>query len=71
MKPDFKKMSRQELRQYILAHREDEEAIEELFVNRRSLDAIRFPYPYELSPEERKAIELSFQKLIEKKDSIE
>jgi hypothetical protein len=29
-KPDFSKMTRQELRAYILAHREDDEAIEVL-----------------------------------------
>ncbi|MHC5823539.1 MAG: DUF6887 family protein, partial [Nostoc sp.] len=34
-KPDFSKMSRQELRAYILAHREDDEAIEAL-IKRRS-----------------------------------
>ncbi|MBD1933022.1 hypothetical protein H6F79_14530 [Trichocoleus sp. FACHB-69] len=30
IKPDFSKMTRQELRTYVLAHREDDEAIEAL-----------------------------------------
>lgn len=30
MKPDFSKMSREELRAYVLAHREDDDAIEAL-----------------------------------------
>lgn len=29
-KPDFSKMTRQELRDYVLAHREDDDAIEAL-----------------------------------------
>ena len=33
-KPNFKEMNRTELRKYVLAHREDEEAIHELFINR-------------------------------------
>lgn len=37
--PNFKAMSRTELRNYIKQHHTDDEAIAELFVNRRSSDA--------------------------------
>ncbi|MBN3950302.1 MAG: hypothetical protein HWQ38_29045 [Nostoc sp. NMS7] len=43
-KPDFSKMSRQELRAYILAHREDDEAIEAL-IKRRSPNSPTYPFP--------------------------
>ncbi len=36
MKPDFSKMDSVELRTYIKQHRTDDDAIRELFVNRRS-----------------------------------
>lgn len=39
MKPNFKQMSDVQLREYIKQHRTDNEAIAELFVNRRSSDA--------------------------------
>lgn len=39
MKPNFKAMSKTELRDYVLQHRTDDEALAELFVNRRSSDA--------------------------------
>lgn len=38
MKPNFKQMSNDQLREYIKQHRTDNEAIAELFVNRRSSD---------------------------------
>lgn len=44
-KPNFKEMSRAELRKYILAHREDEEAIHELFINRSNPNAKVYPAP--------------------------
>lgn len=44
-KPDFSKMSRQELRRYIIKHRNDEEAIHELFVNRHNPNARKYPPP--------------------------
>ncbi|MEH2054566.1 DUF6887 family protein [Nostoc sp.] len=43
-KPDFSKMSRQELRAYILAHREDDEAIEVL-IKRRNPNSPTYPFP--------------------------
>jgi hypothetical protein len=36
MKPDFSKMTRQELRAYILANREDDQAISALTSTRKS-----------------------------------
>ncbi|GAP95648.1 hypothetical protein NIES2104_21720 [Leptolyngbya sp. NIES-2104] len=41
MKPDFKAMSREDLKAYVLAHRDDDEAIRELF-SRRSPNAVRY-----------------------------
>jgi hypothetical protein len=38
MKPNYKQMTDAELRTYIKEHRTDEEAIQELFVHRRSPD---------------------------------
>jgi (2Fe-2S) ferredoxin len=38
-KPDFKAMSKDDLRAYVLAHREDDEAIRELF-SRRSPNSV-------------------------------
>ncbi|WP_189523344.1 DUF6887 family protein [Nostoc sp. PA-18-2419] len=43
-KPDFTKMSRQELRAYVLAHREDDEAIEVL-INLGNPDSQKYPFP--------------------------
>jgi len=44
MKPDFSKMTRQELRAYILANREDDEAIAAL-INRGNPNSPKFPFP--------------------------
>ncbi|MFN6386439.1 MAG: DUF6887 family protein [Pseudanabaena sp.] len=44
MKPDFSKMTRQELRAYILANREDDEAIAAL-INRANPNSPKFPFP--------------------------
>ncbi len=43
-KPDFSKMSRQELRAYVLAHREDDDAIEAL-INRGNPHSPKYPFP--------------------------
>jgi hypothetical protein len=43
MKPNFKEMTKQELIAYIKEHRTDDEAIHELFVNRRRTNAIKYP----------------------------
>jgi (2Fe-2S) ferredoxin len=41
MKPDFKAMSKEDLRAYVLAHRNDDEAVRELF-SRRSPNSVRY-----------------------------
>lgn len=43
-KPDFSKMTRQELRAYILAHRNDDDAIEAL-IKRGNPDSPIYPFP--------------------------
>jgi hypothetical protein len=43
-KPDFSKMTRQELRAYVLAHREEEDAIEAL-IQRGNPDSPKYPFP--------------------------
>lgn len=55
-KPNFKQMSRYDLKKYIRSHPTDDDAIRELFVNRRNPNAKRYPYPYDMSPEEVEAI---------------
>lgn len=45
MKPDFKAMPPAELRDYVKEHRNDDEAIYELFVNRRNPNAKKYPAP--------------------------
>jgi hypothetical protein len=44
MKPDFSQMSRPELRAYILAHRDDDDAIEAL-IDRRNPDSPTYAFP--------------------------
>ena len=44
MKPDFKKMGKAKLKAYVLEHREDIEAVRELF-SRRSPNGHRYPAP--------------------------
>jgi hypothetical protein len=53
-KPDFSKMTRQELRAYILTHREDDRAIE-AFINRSNPDSPTYPFPQ--TDEDFKAME--------------
>ncbi|MBN4005369.1 hypothetical protein [Nostoc sp. LPT] len=60
-KPNFSKMSRQELRAYILAHREDDEAIEAL-IKRRSPNNPTYPFP-ETNEDLRKMEEILKKKL--------
>ncbi|MGF1600736.1 MAG: hypothetical protein ACFCU8_01740 [Thermosynechococcaceae cyanobacterium] len=43
-KHDFGKMTRQELRAYVLAHREDDDAIESL-IKRGSSSSPTYPFP--------------------------
>jgi hypothetical protein len=51
-KPNFSQLTRQELKSYIRQHPTDDEAIRELFVNRRSPDAKVFPPPSQMTQEE-------------------
>lgn len=44
MKPDFEKMPRAELKAYVLAHREDAEALRVL-MSRRNPNAKRYKFP--------------------------
>lgn len=45
MKSNFKEMSFSELRAFIVAHRENDEAIHELFVNRRNPNTVKYCMP--------------------------
>ncbi len=51
MKPNYQQMTNAELRTYIKEHRTDEEAIQELFVYRRSPDESATWYSVPFSPE--------------------
>ena len=51
-KPNFTQMTRKELKTYIRQHPTDDEAIRELFVNRRSPNAKSYPFPYNMRKEE-------------------
>ncbi len=51
-KPDFTTMTRKELKTYIRQHPTDDEAIRELFVNRRRDNATMYPYPYDMTKED-------------------
>ena len=43
-KPDFSTMTRQELRAYVLAHREEDDAIEAL-IKRGNPNSPKYPFP--------------------------
>lgn len=43
-KPDFSTMTRQDLRTYVLTHREDDEAIEAL-IKRGNPSSPKYPFP--------------------------
>jgi hypothetical protein len=51
-KPDFTTMTRKELKTYIRQNPTDDEAIRELFINRRMDNAKTYPYPYDMNKEE-------------------
>lgn len=55
-KPDFKQMTRKELKKYILSHPTDDQAIEEFVSNHRSPNAVIYPPPSTMSYEEVEAI---------------
>lgn len=51
-KPNFTQMTRKELKAYIKQNPTDDEAIRELFINRRSPNAKTYPFPYTMTKEE-------------------
>jgi hypothetical protein len=51
-KPDFTQMTRKELKTYIRQHPTNDEAIRELFINRRHPDTKTYPFPYDMTKEE-------------------
>lgn len=51
-KPNFTQMTRKELKNYIRENPTDDEAIRELFINRRSPNARIYPFPYNMTKEE-------------------
>lgn len=51
-KPNFTQMTRKELKTYIRQNPTDDDAIRELFVNRRSPNAKIYPYPFNMTKEE-------------------
>ena len=55
MKPNFEKMTRKELKAYVLAHRDDQEAID-LLMSRRSPDSAAVWYDSSLSQAQIKEI---------------
>lgn len=61
-KPDFSQMTRQELRTYILAHRDDDEAIAAL-IQRGNPDGTKYPCP-QTSEDMSVMTEILRQKLI-------
>ncbi len=56
MTQNFEQMSRSELKAYIRMHPTDDDAIRELFVNRRNPEDKKYPNPYEMSLQEVEAI---------------
>lgn len=54
MKPNFQEMSRNELKKYIISHPTDDDAIRELFINRRKSDNVR--YSFSLSDQEMEEV---------------
>ncbi|WP_069349347.1 MULTISPECIES: DUF6887 family protein [Scytonema] len=63
MKPDFEKMSWAELRAYVLAHRDDLDALEALF-NRRSPDSEATWYNFPYTEEGQRQMEEVFRRKI-------
>ncbi len=62
MKPDFNQMSREELKAYVLAHQDDDEAVRILF-SRRNPNSKRYPMPK--TEEDLKEMEEIFRRQIQ------
>ncbi len=67
MKPDFEKMSKPELRAYVLAHRDDLQALDALH-DRRTPDSEAVWFHTPQSPEEETQQFERFQRLIREKE---
>lgn len=65
MKPDFSQMSRQELRAYVLAHRDDDEAIEALIRMGNPNSPV---YPFPQTDEDLKTMEEILKRKIGHRD---
>lgn len=65
MQPNFSQMSLSELQSYVKEHRTDDEAIRELFVNRRSPDEKATWYPAPLDDEGIRIMEEAFRQKIQ------
>ena len=68
-KPEYSQMTRQELRAYILTHREDDDAIEAL-INLGNPDAPTYPFP-QTEADVRAMADILKQKLAENSASID
>lgn len=68
MKPNFEQMSRAELKAYVLAHRDDNEAFEVL-LRRRSSDKTATWYPPPLDEEGIRIMEEAFRQKIQEIES--
>lgn len=64
MNPDFSAMTRSELKRYVLSHREDMEAMRELFVNRSDPNAK--VYPADFSEEGLQQAEEALRLIVER-----
>jgi hypothetical protein len=65
MQPNFSEMSLSELQSYVKEHRTDDEAIRELFVNRRDPDEKATWYPAPLDDEGIRIMEEAFRQKIQ------
>jgi hypothetical protein len=65
-KPNFKEMSKSELIAYIKQNRTDDQAIRELFVNRRNPNATWYPAP--LDPESIRITEEAIRNRVQEED---
>lgn len=68
MKPDFSKMTRQELRDYVLTHREDGDVIEAL-INLGNPHSFKYPFP-ETEDDFSKMAEILKQRLGSKGETL-
>ena len=67
MKPDFSEMSRQELKAYILSHREDLEALDALY-QRRTPDSEAVWFESPTTPEEMEQVSKQFEQALKDRE---